>query len=151
MLSKIKISWYCNRLPLFRLFSSIPKSFMMPPQSLLTERFMEFNFIELLGYLATFFVAASFLFKSIVHLRVVNAIGAVLFVVYSLIIKSYPVALLNAFLVFVNLYQLYRLKKSSRHQKCLNNWPHFSTIYPHIWYKAITSGIVNIQSSVVTP
>ena len=48
---------------------------------------MEFNFIELLGYLATFFVAASFLFKSIVHLRVVNAIGAVLFVVYSLIIK----------------------------------------------------------------
>ena len=49
---------------------------------------MEFNFIELLGYLATFFVAVSFLFKSIVHLRVVNAIGAVLFVVYSLIIKS---------------------------------------------------------------
>ena len=44
---------------------------------------MEFNFIELLGYLATFFVAASFLFKSIVHLRVVNAIGAVLFVIYS--------------------------------------------------------------------
>ena len=42
---------------------------------------MEFNFIELLGYLATFFVAVSFLFKSIVHLRVVNAIGAVLFVV----------------------------------------------------------------------
>ena len=40
---------------------------------------MEFNFIELLGYLATFFVAVSFLFKSIVHLRVVNAIGAVLF------------------------------------------------------------------------
>ena len=35
---------------------------MMPPQSLLTERFMEFNFIELLGYLATFFVAVSFLF-----------------------------------------------------------------------------------------
>ena len=50
---------------------------------------MEFNFIELLGYLATFFVAASFLFKSIVHLRVVNAIGAVLFVVYSLIIKTH--------------------------------------------------------------
>ena len=72
---------------------------------------MEFNFIELLGYLATFFVAASFLFKSIVHLRVVNAIGAVLFVVYSLIIKSYPVALLNAFLVFVNLYQLLSFEK----------------------------------------
>ena len=80
---------------------------------------MEFNFIELLGYLATFFVAASFLFKSIVHLRVVNAIGAVLFVVYSLIIKSYPVAFLNAFLFFVNLYQLYRLKKEQPASKVL--------------------------------
>ena len=80
---------------------------------------MEFNFIELLDYLATFFVAASFLFKSIVHLRVVNAIGAVLFVIYSLIIKSYPVALLNAFLVFVNLYQLYRLKKEQPASKVL--------------------------------
>ena len=45
---------------------------------------MEFDFIELLGYVATFFVAASFLFKSIIHLRVVNTIGAVLFVVYGL-------------------------------------------------------------------
>ncbi len=61
---------------------------------------MEFNFIELLGYLATFFVAVSFLF-------------------YSLIIKSYPVALLNAFLVFVNLYQLYRLKKEQPASKVL--------------------------------
>ena len=34
---------------------------------------------------------------------------------------AYPVAVLNAFLVFVNLYQLYRLKKSNLHQKCLNN------------------------------
>ena len=75
---------------------------------------MEFNFIELLGYLATFFVAVSFLFKSIVHLRVVNAIGAILFVIYSLIIKSYPVALLNAFL-----YQLYRLKKEQPASKVL--------------------------------
>ena len=49
---------------------------------------MEFNFIELLGYLATFFVAVSFLFKSIVHLRVVNAIGAILFVIYSLMESS---------------------------------------------------------------
>ena len=65
---------------------------------------MEFNFIELLGYLATFFVAVSFLFKSIVHLRVV---------------KSYPVALLNAFLFFVNLYQLYRLKKEQPASKVL--------------------------------
>ena len=54
---------------------------------------MDFNFIEFLGYMATFFVAASFLFKSIVHLRIVNSIGAMVFVIYSLIITAYPIAL----------------------------------------------------------
>ncbi|OOF89583.1 hypothetical protein BKG94_00915 [Rodentibacter ratti] len=80
---------------------------------------MEFNFIELLGYIATFFVAASFLFKSIVHLRIVNSIGAVLFVIYGMIIDAYPVAVLNGFLVCVNLYQLYRLKKEQPLSKTL--------------------------------
>jgi uncharacterized membrane protein len=36
-----------------------------------------------------------------------------------LLIKSYPVALLNAFLFFVNLYQLYRLKKEQPASKVL--------------------------------
>ncbi|HHF3372548.1 YgjV family protein [Haemophilus influenzae] len=74
---------------------------------------MDFNFIEFLGYMATFFVAVSFLFKSIVYLRIVNSIGAILFVIYSVIITAYPVALLNAFLVVVNIYQLWRLKQEN--------------------------------------
>lgn len=80
---------------------------------------MEINFIEILGYVATFFVAASFLFKSIVHLRIVNSVGAAIFVIYGMIIAAYPVALLNAFLVCVNLYQLYRLKKEQPMSKTL--------------------------------
>lgn len=72
---------------------------------------MELNMTELLGYVATFFVAASFLCKSIARLRIVNSIGAAMFVVYSLIIGAYPVALLNGFLVCVNAYQLWRLKQ----------------------------------------
>ena len=58
---------------------------------------MDFNFIEFLGYMATFFCCCIFLFKSIVYLRIVNSIGAILFVIYSVIITAYPVALLNAF------------------------------------------------------
>ncbi|HHE9299807.1 TPA: hypothetical protein ACPGW3_001256, partial [Haemophilus influenzae] len=58
-------------------------------------------------------VAVSFLFKSIVYLRIVNSIGAILFVIYSVIITAYPVALLNAFLVVVNIYQLWRLKQEN--------------------------------------
>lgn len=80
---------------------------------------MDVNFIEMLGYVATFFVATSFLFKSIINLRIVNTIGAVLFVIYGVIIAAYPVALLNGFLVCVNLYQLYRLKKEQPISKTL--------------------------------
>ena len=48
--------------------------------------------------MATFFLLLYlFLFKSIVYLRIVNSIGAILFVIYSVIITAYPVALLNAF------------------------------------------------------
>ena len=67
--------------------------------------------IELLGYIATFLVAVSFFCKSMARLRAINALGATLFVIYSLIITAYPVALLNAFLVCVNLYQLWLLKQ----------------------------------------
>ena len=70
--------------------------------------------IEILGYVATLIVAASFLFKSIVPLRIVNSIGAALFVVYALFTHTYPVALLNAFLVVVHIYQLWRLKTASK-------------------------------------
>lgn len=71
---------------------------------------MEFNAIEILGYISTFFVASSFLFKSIVHLRIVNCFGSFLYCLYGFFIDSMPVVLLNAFLVGVNLYQLWRLK-----------------------------------------
>ena len=70
--------------------------------------------VEIFGYVATLIVAASFLFKSIVPLRIVNSIGAALFVVYALITQTYPVALLNAFLVVVHIYQLWRLKTASK-------------------------------------
>ena len=70
--------------------------------------------IEILCYVATLIVVASFLFKSIVPLRIVNSIGAALFVVYALITHTYPVALLNAFLVVVHIYQLWRLKTASK-------------------------------------
>ncbi|QEH49312.1 YgjV family protein [Aggregatibacter actinomycetemcomitans] len=75
---------------------------------------LEIDSFEILGYVATLIVAASFLFKSIVPLRIVNGIGAALFVVYALITQTYPVALLNAFLVVVHIYQLWRLKTTGK-------------------------------------
>lgn len=72
------------------------------------------NWIELLGYLASILVAVSFVMKSIKKLRIVNIVGATLFVVYSIIIHAWPVALINMFTVFINIYHI--SKKSSSNE-----------------------------------
>ena len=64
------------------------------------------NFVECLGYFASLLVASSFLMKSINKLRLVNTAGAVLFVIYAVMIKALPVALINLFIVCVNVYYL---------------------------------------------
>ncbi|MGR3808464.1 inner membrane protein [Pasteurella testudinis DSM 23072] len=69
--------------------------------------------IEILGYIATAFVAGSFLLSSILHLRIVNSIGAVLYIVYGALIASMPVVLLNVFITAVNVYQIIKLKRQA--------------------------------------
>jgi predicted Abi (CAAX) family protease len=64
------------------------------------------NLIEWLGYLASGLVAISFLMKSIRKLRLVNMFGAACFVIYSVIIQVWPVALINMFIIVVNIYYL---------------------------------------------
>ncbi|MBK7894579.1 MAG: hypothetical protein WAS33_09350 [Candidatus Promineifilaceae bacterium] len=61
---------------------------------------------ELLGYMASVFVAISLMMRSVTRLRMINLVGAVLFTVYGLVIAAYPVAVVNGFIVFVNLYYL---------------------------------------------
>ena len=64
------------------------------------------NSFEMLGYLASVFVALSLMMRSLTKLRVINLIGSVLFTAYGLIISAYPVAVVNAFIVLVNIYYL---------------------------------------------
>lgn len=64
------------------------------------------NLIELFGYFASIIVAISFLMKYINKLRLVNTLGAICFVIYSVVIKAWPVALINIFVICVNIYHL---------------------------------------------
>lgn len=66
------------------------------------------TFIEILGYLASGLVALSFVMKSMRKLRFINIIGSIFFVIYSIAIKAWPVALINTFVVGVNIYHLTR-------------------------------------------
>lgn len=64
--------------------------------------------VEILGYVAMVLVASSFLLKDVIKLRLVNAIGAICFVIYGLLIGSLPVTGLNIFVTCVNGYYIWK-------------------------------------------
>ena len=72
-------------------------------------------FIEIFGYIGSGLVVVSMLMSSVVRLRVINTIGSVIFMIYALIIRSYPTALMNLCLVTINIYQLMRLRNTDKH------------------------------------
>ncbi|MDO6762479.1 hypothetical protein [Agarivorans sp. 1_MG-2023] len=70
------------------------------------------DWIEWFGYLASVVVAISLTMSSIVKLRWLNMIGAALFSSYGFVIGAMPVALLNLFIVFANIYYLQGIYRS---------------------------------------
>ena len=71
--------------------------------------------VELIGYLGSALVVVSMLMTSVVRLRVINLIGSAIFTCYALLIRSYPTAVMNLFLVGINVYHLFRLLKVQKH------------------------------------
>ena len=79
--------------------------------------------IELFGYLGSALVVVSMLMTSVVRLRIINLTGSVIFAIYALIIKSYPTAFMNFFLVGINLYHLYKLFNTQKTYKAVQMEP----------------------------
>lgn len=69
---------------------------------------LSFNY-ELVGYAASILVAISLMMKSLVRLRTVNLIGAIVFIVYGLLIHALPIVFLNTLTLSVNAYNLWRM------------------------------------------
>ncbi|MCL1113475.1 MULTISPECIES: YgjV family protein [Shewanella] len=67
------------------------------------------NIWEWVGYLASVVVAISLMMSDIKKLRWWNLIGAALFVAYGLAIDAIPVALVNFFIVLIDVYYLVKL------------------------------------------
>ncbi|MBZ9631214.1 YgjV family protein [Salegentibacter sp. LM13S] len=76
--------------------------------------FLGISLTEWIGYLASFFVAISFFMKNIIKLRIVNSLGCILFVIYGILISSWPVSITNGIIVAVNFYYLFINKKQHR-------------------------------------
>ena len=66
---------------------------------------------EILGYVASIFVAISLMMSSIIKLRVINFVGAVLFSIYGFLIGALPVGVLNGLIAVFNIYHLSRLTR----------------------------------------
>lgn len=65
------------------------------------------SFVEWVGYLASLVLMISFLMKNITTLRIINSVGALLFVIYGFMLAiSWPVVISNAFILGVNIYYL---------------------------------------------
>lgn len=69
--------------------------------------------LNFVGYAASLLIAISLMMKSLIRLRIINGIGALIFVVYGLMIKAYPVAFLNGLIVIIDLYYLWKMLQRS--------------------------------------
>ncbi|QFU24619.1 YgjV family protein [Shewanella eurypsychrophilus] len=65
--------------------------------------------VEWLGYIASAFIAVSFMMKDIMRLRLLNFTGCSLFVIYGNYISAWPVAGMNAFVACINLYHIIKI------------------------------------------
>jgi GNAT superfamily N-acetyltransferase len=79
--------------------------------------------LELLGYLASALIAVSLMMSSVLRLRMINMIGAATFSLYGLLIRAYPVAVLNGFMVLVNAYHITRMVGTKQYFQLLSLRP----------------------------
>lgn len=63
---------------------------------------------ELLGYIATVAVMASFMMHEVKWLRFVNSIGCSIWILYGIQIESAPVVLTNVGILAINLFHIIR-------------------------------------------
>ena len=69
------------------------------------------SWFEVIGIAGTLFVLLSFLMKDLKKVRIINIVGAVLFVVYGLLIGALSTWLLNGILVIIHIVYLLKGNK----------------------------------------
>lgn len=66
--------------------------------------------VEALGITATLFILLAFSMNKTKAIRFFDSIGALLFVIYGILIHAFSVCLLNFILILINSYKLYKGK-----------------------------------------
>jgi len=76
---------------------------------------MDISLLDWLGYIASLIVLISLVMSSIIKLRWINLIGAILFSIYGFLIGSMPTGLLNLGIVFIDAYYIIKIYKSKEY------------------------------------
>jgi hypothetical protein len=89
------------------------------------------DYLEYIGYGASFIILISIVMNSIIKLRWINLAGSLIFTVYGVLIGAMPVAFMNAGIVVINIYYLtkiyntrdyFRLLEIKRHTTYLDDF-----------------------------
>lgn len=91
---------------------------------------MSIEWTEWLGYAASVIVAVSLTMNNIRRLRWINLAGALAFTVYGALLKLYPVLIVNAFIVGINIYYIMRMKLTRDRFNLISVDPSTSTFLP---------------------
>lgn len=62
------------------------------------------NWLEIIGFIASAVVAVSLMMRNVFWLRVINGVGALIFTIYGTLIHSAPVAVMNGFVLLIDIY-----------------------------------------------
>lgn len=70
--------------------------------------------LELFGYLGSVLVLASMFMSSMFWLRTINMVGGFISGIYAILIRSYPIAIMNFSIIAINLYKVHKLKQAEK-------------------------------------
>lgn len=75
---------------------------------------MQFDWIEAIGYAGTGFTILAYGFKHLIPLRIAAILSSLAFLTYGLLVQSYPLVLMEAVLLPINLFRLLEIINQRR-------------------------------------
>ena len=70
------------------------------------------NYLEIVGWIATFVVIGSFLINDMLKLRSLNLVGATLWLIYGIIAGSFSIMFLNIVVMCIQVFKIRQLLKN---------------------------------------
>jgi hypothetical protein len=75
---------------------------------------MEFDWIEAVGYAGTGLTIVAYGMRNLVPLRIAGILSSLAFLTYGVLTQSYPLVLMEAVLLPINVYRLLELRTDRR-------------------------------------